>query len=223
MTGTTHTSIQPRQDKFDTNGVSIVIDNWCSGIMSYFKQDFVDPLKKGWRVINGFEGTKVHTIYEGTINWTINDDFVNPHQIEIPNSLYVSKGRKRLISLQHWAQNSTSTNAYVTTLNVTCCVTHHDCATLIWGGGDFFALCLLTRKMFSLYILQLATLCSLNIVMLLVMIHIYMMIRLTVSLKTLLFSVSLRSLTSQCHSLFIYLCLHSEKPNLQREGFKTQR
>ena len=75
------------------------------------------------------------TIYEGTITWTINDDLGHIHQVKIPNSLYVPKGCEQLINQQHWLQNATSINAYYITLEVTYCVTHHDCATLIWGGG----------------------------------------------------------------------------------------
>ena len=53
------------------------------------------------------------------------------------------------------------------------------------------------------------------------MTHIYMTISLYVSLKTLLFSVALQSLTAQQHRLRIYIRLHREKPHLKREGFKT--
>ena len=71
-----------------------------------------------------------------------------------------------------------------------------------WFGlvGDFFVLCLFTSD-FPLYILLLDTQYSLHIELLLVMTHIYMMTILTVSLTTLMFSVALRSLTSQRHSL----------------------
>ena len=85
MTGTTHTSIHPIQDNFDTDEFSIGIDNFCSVTMYNPKQDFVVTLKKGWRVINVFEGPKLHTIYEGTINWNINNNSGNPHQVEIHN------------------------------------------------------------------------------------------------------------------------------------------
>ena len=46
ITGTTHTSSQPCQDKFDTDGVSIVSDNRRYITMSHFKHEFVGPLKK---------------------------------------------------------------------------------------------------------------------------------------------------------------------------------
>ena len=46
MTGTTHTSNQPRQANFDNDKVYIVIDINCSVTMWHPKQDFVEPLKK---------------------------------------------------------------------------------------------------------------------------------------------------------------------------------
>ena len=75
MTGTTHTSIQPHQEKFYTYGVSISIDNRCYVTMSHPKKDFVRTLKIGLYFINVFEGPKVHIIYEGTISWTINNNY----------------------------------------------------------------------------------------------------------------------------------------------------
>ena len=150
--------------------------------MSHYKKDFVGTHKKGWHIINIFEGPKVHTMYEGTIAWKIHDDSVHPHQVEIPNDLYVPKGRKRLISPQHWSHNSTSANTDATTLYVTQCVTHHDYATLIWGGGQFiFTVPIGNQIIFHLHTAPGYTF-SLHIVLLLVMNHINMMIPLNVSL-----------------------------------------
>ena len=73
------------------------------------------PLKKGQRVINVFEGPKLHTIYEGTVVWTINDNIGHTHQVEITNYLYVTKGWERLTSTQHWAHNATYINVDATT------------------------------------------------------------------------------------------------------------
>ena len=138
MTGTNQNSSQTWHTKFDTDVVYIGIGNWCSVIMSQLKQDFVGTLKKGLRIINVFEGPKVHKIYEGTAVWTIHDDTGHPNQVKITNYLYVPSVSEWLINTQHWAQNETPTKAYATTLNGTRCVTHHDRATLLWGGGRFF-------------------------------------------------------------------------------------
>ena len=79
----------------------------------------------------------MHTIYEGTIACTINENNGHTHQVETPNSLYVPKLCERLISLQYWAQSATSSNEDTTPLYGTLCVTHHDCSILIWVGGLF--------------------------------------------------------------------------------------
>ena len=46
-------------------------------------------------------------------------------------------GREGPISLQPWAKNATLVNADATTLDITRCVTHHDHAPLMRGGGCF--------------------------------------------------------------------------------------
>ena len=194
VTGTTHTSIQSHQSKFDTNVFTIGIDNQCCVTMSHSKQDFVRTLKILWRIINRFEGSKVCMIYEGIIAWTIIDYYNHPHQVEMPNSFYYPKGREWLISPQHWSQNTTSNHSDATTMFGTRCVTYHDLTILIWVGG-IFVFTVTLNNFFKLYRLRMATLCALHIVLLLVMIHIYMMIILTIFLTTFLFSVSLRSLT----------------------------
>ena len=81
MTGKTHTSSQTWQSNFDTDGVSIGIDNNCPGTMLHSKHNFLGALKKGRRIISKFEGPKVHTIYESTIAWTINEYFSNIYKI----------------------------------------------------------------------------------------------------------------------------------------------
>ena len=85
--------------------------------MSHFKKDFVGPPKKGQRVINIFEGPKMHTIYEVTITWTINGNTSHHNWVEISNYFYVTNRREHLISTQHWAQNATHTNTNDNTLD----------------------------------------------------------------------------------------------------------
>ena len=85
MDCTTHTISQPYKANFENDRVSIGINNLCYVIMSYFKKDFVGPCKKVRRVINIFEGPKVHTIYDGTITWDNNDDTGNPYWLAIAN------------------------------------------------------------------------------------------------------------------------------------------
>ena len=92
---------------------------------------------KGWRIINRFEGPNVHMIYEVTITCIIYDNTGHPYQVEIPNSLYVPNGHERPIRPQYCAQNTKSADIDTTTLYGTRCDTHHNRATLVWGGSRF--------------------------------------------------------------------------------------
>ena len=96
----------------------------------------------------------MHTISEVNIAWNINDDTSHTHRVEIPNSLYITNKCERLISIQHWAQKETPTNAYVTTLYGTRYVTHHDCTALIWGDGKSIQTVPLDKK--NIFTLQTA-------------------------------------------------------------------
>ena len=116
--------------------------------MPHCKQDFLVPLKKVHHVINGFEGSKVHKIYEGSITWKVNEDYGNPHQVEIPKFLCVPKGLEPIISPQHWAQNSTYYNEDNTTLYVTRCINNHDYADLISVGGKLVCTLPLEKHIF---------------------------------------------------------------------------
>ena len=71
MTSTTQHISQPRQAKFDTDGVYNGIDNRLSGTMYHIKQEFVGPIMKGHLIINRFEGPKLHMIYKVNIARTI--------------------------------------------------------------------------------------------------------------------------------------------------------
>ena len=138
ISGMTQHISQTWKSKFDTDDISIIIDNWFSLTMHHIMQDFVGPLKKVQRINNVFKVPKVYTIYEDTISWTIDDDKVHPHWVEILNYVCVPNGCERIISPQHWIHNATSDHADSTALYVTWCVTHHYCATLICSGGCFF-------------------------------------------------------------------------------------
>ena len=89
MGRTTQNKSHPLQDKFDTDGISIGIENLWSVTMSKIKQDFVGVPNKGRHVINIFESPKANAIYEGPISWTIDNNIVHINWVEIPNSLYV--------------------------------------------------------------------------------------------------------------------------------------
>ena len=63
----------------------------------------------------------------------LNDYTGHTYLMEILNSLYVPNGCERLISPQHWEQNTKYDSADDNILDDTNGVTPHDCTTLVWG------------------------------------------------------------------------------------------
>jgi hypothetical protein len=118
------------QARFDTDSGTCGIDNRASASMSPYKADFTGPLVEEKRVICGFEGSKVYTIYKETLLLTIEDDKGNMDGVKIPNSYHVPSCLYWIISPQHWAQE-----VQEATDNGTGCITYSDRAVLFWKGG----------------------------------------------------------------------------------------
>ena len=91
--------------RFDTDAKAIRIDNCASYCISNDKRDFITPLKKINKKLKGLGGTLTE-VYSGTIKWSIEDDDGVPHDIVIPNGLYVKDSPSKLLSPQHWAQTA---------------------------------------------------------------------------------------------------------------------
>ena len=80
---------QAEKARFDTDSGTCGIDNRALANMSPYKADFTGPLIEEKRVIWGFEGSKVYTIYKGILLLTIQDDEGNVDEVKITNSYYV--------------------------------------------------------------------------------------------------------------------------------------
>ncbi|KAI2511676.1 hypothetical protein MHU86_2742 [Fragilaria crotonensis] len=123
---------QAHQDevaRFDTDAKAIRIDNCASYCISNDKRDFIAPLKKVNNSLKGLGGT-LADIYSGTIKWSIEDDDGVPHDIVIPNGLYVKDSPSKLLSPQHWAQTAQD---FKPLPRGTWCSTYHDCIQLHWA------------------------------------------------------------------------------------------
>ena len=59
---------------FDTDSVTIGIDNRASGCISYEPTDFIGPLRECNRVIKGYNGAVTTNIKTGTLQWKWSDD-----------------------------------------------------------------------------------------------------------------------------------------------------
>jgi hypothetical protein len=94
---------------FDSNSVPINIDNCCLKSISCSINDFEsESLRKteASQVIKGFGNTKTLRTHMGTLHWKVLDDNGVEQTIRIPNSLFVPGGGVRLLSPQHWAQQT---------------------------------------------------------------------------------------------------------------------
>jgi hypothetical protein len=118
--------------RFDTDSFKVKIDNCCTQTMSGFKDDFVtDTLVSihGEHVI-GFANTKTAITHKGTVKWTVADDDGVSHDICIPNSYFVPGCDIRLLSPQHWSQESNDNHP---TQDGTWCTTYRNRVVLQWS------------------------------------------------------------------------------------------
>jgi hypothetical protein len=98
-----------RATRFDTDSVPIRIDNCCSRSLSHDISDFIpdtDYDSPQRITIKGFGNSSSSILQCGTIQWRILDDNGNERNIIIPNSYYVPSSGVRLLSPQHWAQET---------------------------------------------------------------------------------------------------------------------
>ena len=97
----------PRNDnvfKMYTDSATIGIDNMCSLCISQIAEDFIGELRESRRKIRGFGGVIQPKINTGSLLWIWEDDRGQEHKFLIPDSLFITSGRFRLLSPQHWAQ-----------------------------------------------------------------------------------------------------------------------
>ena len=109
---------------FDTDSSTIGIDNRASGCFSHVSTDFVGPLRDSNRIVKGFGGSRTSSVKIGTLKWTWLDDTGKSWTHYIPNLFYCKSGGVRLLSPQHFAQQTgdplgsgTSTNGKQITLH----------------------------------------------------------------------------------------------------------
>jgi hypothetical protein len=90
--------------------------------------DFVDtPVPADIRIY-GTNGVPTGTLM-GTVEWEVEDDQGRMHKIRLPNTIYSSGTRNRLLSPQHWAQGA---NDRYPIRYGTWCATYDDRIELYW-------------------------------------------------------------------------------------------
>ena len=124
----------PVMCRFDTDSFIIGLDTYSSRRVSnqrsHFKNLRPTPSQYGsLKEIGGVAPIKGI----GTLNWRVEEDFGATHQLLIPNSLYVPKSPKCLLSPQHLAQVSPRSQRNSTLLEM-----RHDRGILHWGPEGKF-------------------------------------------------------------------------------------
>jgi len=130
----TSRELQANVCSFDTDSLPLRVDNCTSKTMSNKVEDFVGPFKDVNQKVKGIGGTVLDGIKEATFKLNIEDDQGRVHQILIPGSLYVPKGRVRLLSPQHWAQTAKDNKPKP---RGTYCGTYDDCIELWWDQRQY--------------------------------------------------------------------------------------
>jgi hypothetical protein len=123
---TTKQNNKPCPMIFDSDSIPIRVDKCCSRTLSGSIHDFYRSTIKRVSTnmtITGFGGSETRITHAGTIVWNIRDDDGINHEIHIPNSFYIPQSKHRLLSPQHWAQESCDV---ASNDNSTWCATHKD-------------------------------------------------------------------------------------------------
>ena len=95
-----------RLTPFDTDSALVDFDNRASACFSHVSTDFVGPLRDCNRIVKGFGGTTTSAIKIGTLKWSWLDDQGRQWTHLIPNSYYSQTCGVRLLSPQHFAQQT---------------------------------------------------------------------------------------------------------------------
>jgi hypothetical protein len=94
------------QTRFDSDSKPIAIDNCSSLCLTNSRSDFIPGTVKSCNVRILGVGGRVKCKVKGTVSWTIEDDQGRAHDIIIPHTPLHPDLPHRLLSPQHWAQET---------------------------------------------------------------------------------------------------------------------
>ena len=119
---------------FDSDSVTLHVDNCASRCITHSLKDFVTPPRAVNGRVRGMGGDNVAVTAVGTIRWSFDDDNGMTHTFLIPGSLYIPSSPARLFSPQHWAQERKDDHP---NKNGTYQATFADHVKLVWGQQKF--------------------------------------------------------------------------------------
>jgi Reverse transcriptase (RNA-dependent DNA polymerase) len=117
--------------RFDSDSAPIKIDNCATRSMSNEELDFISStmVEVNDKCVHSYGGATIPITKVGTISWWILDDTGIKRNIQVPNSYFVPGGTSKLLSPQHWAQQSRETGR--NKMEITCTTTA-DSVILQW-------------------------------------------------------------------------------------------
>jgi Reverse transcriptase (RNA-dependent DNA polymerase)/GAG-pre-integrase domain len=119
---------------WDTDSYEVKVDSGCSVSISGEIRDFIPgslKVSSGKMTVQGYGSSLSSVTHTGTILWKVLDDDNVIREIKIPQSLYIPGDSTRLLSPQHLAQVTDSTNVPVK--QRTTSTTYSDCMILQWS------------------------------------------------------------------------------------------
>jgi hypothetical protein len=118
--------------KFDADSKRIRVDNCPLYSISNDLSDFIGTPVSIGKTVRGIGGS-INDVKTGTIQWKIEDDEGQVHEIVLPGSLYIPSSPSKLLSPQHWAQVAQDN---VPKQNGTHCTTYADRVVFTWGRNN---------------------------------------------------------------------------------------
>ena len=119
----------PLLARFDSDSKQITVDTGATLSLSHDRHDYVGEMTPLTRNVRGVSGN-VNATHTGTVVWQIEDDNGQVHDIHISNVMYIPTASSRLLSPQHWAQESND-------LTGTGCDTNGKRVKLYWNSGQY--------------------------------------------------------------------------------------
>ena len=115
----------PLGRQFDSDSLTLMIDDGVSACITNDKGDFIEPPTKVNRKVRGIKGHAKAT-HRGTIKWHVEDDSGLTHVMIIKGAYLISEAATRILSPQHLAQQAgdhfpkeEGTGALTTSKNIT--------------------------------------------------------------------------------------------------------
>jgi hypothetical protein len=124
-----------RVTAFDSDSKEIAIDNCSSRCLTNSRHDFLPGTVRKCNLAVIGVGGQVKCSIKGTVSWTIEDDLGRAHDIIIPDTPLCLSLPHRLLSPQHWAQETESRSRapFLTKMRPSCSTTQ---TLLSCHGGE---------------------------------------------------------------------------------------